>query len=124
MNKQTQFTPYSKDVLPKGFSYPESYLKLAKDTSSIKYDDEYPFPWWFENAKRSINDCMELHERMTGQKGLLVFARHGDWGAFFNTYDKTGNPEVIVYDLGAVDTGGDTITNFDEWLELAIKDAW
>ncbi len=124
MNHQNTFNPYPKEVLPLGFSYPTSYLKLSKNVQSIKYDDKYPFPWWFTDDRDNINEDMKLYEEMTGQKGLIVFARNGDWAAYFSSYDTSGDPEVIVYDLGATNDGSFVVENFDTWLKMAINDTW
>ncbi|KLT03328.1 hypothetical protein M790_11830, partial [Neisseria gonorrhoeae MU_NG25] len=53
-------------MLPKGFKYPQSYLKLAQSTHAINYDEQYSFPWWFENAESNISEVIDIYFEITG----------------------------------------------------------
>jgi hypothetical protein len=66
MIKQSNFNPYPNEMLPIGFIYPEHYLKLAKSTDNINYDEEYVFPWWFENSDKNINEIINIYKEITG----------------------------------------------------------
>ena len=96
MIKQSNFNPYPNEMLPIGFIYPEHYLKLAKSTDNINYDEEYVFPWWFENSDKNINEIINIYKEITGLPNLLPFARNGTWSACFDFLDHSGNPKVIV----------------------------
>lgn len=123
MNKQTSFNPYPKEILPEGFSYPESYLDLSKDTSSINWNSEFMFPWWFENYEEELTEVMSIYQELTGLNNLIPFARNGEWAACFNTNDTSGNPQVIVIDLGNT-KNIEYFNNFNEWLEIAEQNGW
>lgn len=65
MIKQNSFVPYPEAMLPKGFKYPQSYLKLAQSTHAINYDEQYSFPWWFENAESNISEVIDIYFEIT-----------------------------------------------------------
>ena len=99
MIKQNSFVPYPEAMLPKGFKYPQSYLKLAQSTHAINYDEQYSFPWWFENAESNISEVIDIYFEITGIPNLLPFARNQEWAACFDISDKSGNPKIIVVNL-------------------------
>ena len=123
MIKQSNFNPYPNEMLPTGFIYPEHYLKLAKSTDNINYDEEYVFPWWFENSDKNINEIINIYKEITGLPNLLPFARNGTWSACFDFLDHSGNPKVIVIDLDNTENY-EIFNNFDEWLKEAENDGW
>ncbi|MFB6349235.1 hypothetical protein ACFBZI_07360 [Moraxella sp. ZJ142] len=126
MNKQISFSPYPQQMLLEGFSYPQSYLKLSQDTSTINWSSQYLFPWWFEDHgtegaelayrfRKSDSDIVGLN--------LIPFAQNGDWEAYFNADDTSGNPQVIVIDLS--DTKYVSYCDdFDSWLKMAEQNGW
>ena len=112
---QSTFSVYSKEQLPIGFHYPATYLQLAKDTSSL---DSIPyFAWWFKDAENSLPDLLDIYFELTQVKNVLPFARNGDWAACFDLTDTTGDPRVLVFDLG--DAHCVELKNFDDWLDKA-----
>lgn len=117
---QVKFDIYPSVMLPKGFKYPQSYINLSKDLSVIN-ELEY-FPWWFENYRDSIVQHSTILEEATGAPNLISFARNGDLAACFDLTDHSGNPKVLVYDLGANDPPYE-INSFEEWLSEEIEDA-
>lgn len=123
MNKQTAFNPYPQEMLPNGFQYPASYLELSKDTSVIKWDSEYMFPWWFDDCQEDLAEIMNIYQELTALNNLIPFARNGDWAACFNANDTSGNPQVIVVDLGSPKYIS-YCKDFDEWLKTAEENGW
>lgn len=116
------FQPYPNDMLPNGFQYPQGYLNHAKLT-------DYPncFLWWFidqdEKGKRSWN--LRNYRKSEGWKYLddidpIPFARNGDWAAYFDGNDHTGDPKIVVVDLGNKQNSY-RLANFDAWLSHALK---
>lgn len=128
MNQQTSFNPYPQEMLPKGFKYPKSYLELSKDTSTINWDSELMlsriFPWWFEDyGTEGAELSYQLRNKKINNSNLLPFAQNGDWKAYFNANDISGNPQVIVIDL----TDPKYVCycdDFDKWLEMAEQNSW
>ncbi|HFR8706108.1 TPA: SMI1/KNR4 family protein [Neisseria gonorrhoeae] len=123
MIKQNSFVPYPEAMLPKGFKYPQSYLKLAQSTHAINYDEQYSFPWWFENAESNISEVIDIYFEITGIPNLLPFARNQEWAACFDISDKSGNPKIIVVNLNNTKYY-ETFENFDTWLKEAENDGW
>lgn len=92
---------------------------------------DYPktFVWWF--IDNDVHGPMEWEFRLTdkndGWDALadidpIPFARDGDFAAFFDGNDRTGDPKVVVVDLGN-EVYGREYANFDAWLERAFKDS-
>ncbi|UTO04527.1 SMI1/KNR4 family protein [Moraxella sp. FZLJ2107] len=123
MKKQISFNPYSQEMLPGGFKYPKSYLNLSKDTSTINWDSEFMFPWWFEDCQEELTEVMNIHQELAKLNNLIPFARNGDWAACFNANDISGSPQVIVVDLGNPKYVS-YCDNFDKWLEMAEQNGW
>lgn len=108
-------------LLPHEFSYPTGYLSHAESM-------DYPasFLWWFEDNSEELDPCWELRSHW-GSEGWLYldeidpipFARNGDWAAFFDGNDHSGDPKVIVADLGNK-RNSYKLKNFDAWLEEAL----
>lgn len=115
---QNSFKPYVESELPAGFKYPDSYLKLSKNLEVLR--SIHYFPWWFSDAEKSLKEEMEIYYNLTGQKDLIEFARDGDWGLFFDANDHSGDPKVLVYDLGNRENHYEA-TDFDSWLNFVIK---
>ena len=116
--KQSSFKLYAQHDLPNGFKYPESYLKLSlslNKLSSIPY-----FSWWFSDAEESLEEVEDIYYNLTGHRGLVEFARDGDWAACFDLKDHSGNPRVFVYDLGNKKNFYQK-ENFDEWLSFVLN---
>ncbi|WON79068.1 hypothetical protein OK024_08720 [Acinetobacter sp. UGAL515B_02] len=116
---QNTFKPFSEDELPQYFNYPVKYLELSKNLKplhSIPY-----FSWWFYDAVEPLDEIMEIYFSLTGRKNLIVFARDSDWAACFDATDYSGNPKVLVYDLGNRENHYEK-KNFDEWLKFIISE--
>ncbi|WP_373359055.1 hypothetical protein ACEN3H_08705 [Acinetobacter lactucae] len=116
---QNNFKPFSEDELPQGFNYPVKYLKLSKNLKSL-HSIPY-FSWWFYDAVEPLDETMDIYFSLTGCKNLIVFARDGDWAACFDATDYSGDPKVLVYDLGNRENHYEK-KNFDEWLKFVISE--
>jgi hypothetical protein len=117
--------PYAPELLPKGFTYPDSYLEFV---------DQRAVPdrliWWFPDerfghAKRAWE--FRLHWQSKGWLYLneidpIPFARNGDWAAFFDGNDHSGDPRVVVVDLGNK-MNSYKLQNFDAWYQMALKES-
>ena len=120
-----QFTPYSNERLPNGFRYPERYLRFAHGIGIPA-----GLIWGFPNDQygHAANAWrMRLHWKSEGWKYLtdidpIPFARNGDWAAFFDGNDHSGDPRVVVADLGNK-SNSYRLANFDAWLDRALKDS-
>lgn len=116
------FKPYPAEILPKGFIYPTRYLELADNTATVQ-SDEY-FQWWFEDAD---NEGSKLAYRFRNDKieglNLVPFAQNGDLLANFDGDDHSGNPRVVIVDLGNLPFHL-FFDNFDDWLAKAEQDYW
>lgn len=123
MIKQDSFIPYIQTMLPTGFKYPPNYLKLSQSTHTIEYDEEYSFPWWFENAEKDVIELIDSYFEITGIPNLLPFARNGEWAACFDVSDKSGNPKVMVINLDNTENY-EIFNDFDAWLKEAENDGW
>ena len=124
MIKQSAFHPYPSEMLPKGFVYPENYLKLAQSTHSIQYDEEYMFPWWFvDYGTKGAILSYELCHTQIPNRNLIPFAQNGAWKAYFDGDSSVGNPKVIVIDLDNLPFHM-VINHFDDWLLLAEQEYW
>lgn len=119
---QSSFLPYDKEQLPEEFKYPEQYLQF-----SIGIDFPKGIAWWFINSdtdggrlgwslRKSYSDWKNI-----GNRDLIPFARLNDNAAFFDGGDTTGNPRVIVIDLGNKRHSYE-VESFSIWLNDAIKD--
>lgn len=121
---QKSFSPYPDTWLSKNFIYPRSYLRLSKSTESIFYNEKYRFPWWFEDYKEDRKSLTwQLRNNNIPSLNLVPFAKNGDWLANFDGNDTSGNPRVIVVDLGDLPFHM-IIKDFDERLLLAEQDYW
>lgn len=111
-------------MLPDGFRYPQAYLDHAKSYEYPRY-----FLWSFtDHEKRGpIAWDNRLHWAANGWNALadidpIPFARNGDFAAYFDGNDHSGDPKVVVVDLGNKVYGRE-YANFDAWLEQAFKDS-
>jgi len=121
---QKSFIPFAKDILPEGFKYPEGYLSHAKAM-------DYPvsFLWWFSDNTKKIDSDWEFRLYWQSEGWLYLdeidpipFARDGDWAAYFNGNDHSGDPSIVVVDLGNKQNSY-KLPNFDAWLDKALKDS-
>lgn len=120
---QTKFTPYPLNLLPNGFKYPEKYLQLS---DHLYFSDA--FIWWFEDAdteggKLAWKLRLSYREwKNIGERNLIPFAQLNDDAAFFDGDDTSGDPKVIVIDLGNKQRMYE-LDNFDIWLREALVDS-
>lgn len=121
---QKKFTPYPNELLPNKFLYPKKYLEVSENPSFIEHTKDYDFHWWFEDyGTESAEIAYKFRNSDVTGLNLIPFANNGDWQAYFDGDDTSGNPKVIVVDL--TDLPFHIIyNNFEEWLDLAIKDTW
>lgn len=123
---QSSFNPYPDELLPPGFKYPKSYLKIASQPDLIVYKGSYHFfEWIFESygtqgsklAYQSRNDHLP-------NTNLIPFAyRATRWGAYFDGDDTSGDPRTIVVDFFRLPNHS-VHRSFDVWLSLALQDYW
>ena len=124
MIEQKSFKPYPQEMLPKGFKYPESYLKLSQSTESIIPDEELGFPWGFDNyGTEGAALSYEYRNHDFPELNLVPFAHCCEWIAYFDGNDHSGNPRVFVVDLTDL-SAHCWCKDFDEWLTDAINIAW
>ncbi|MFM2483475.1 hypothetical protein [Celerinatantimonas sp. YJH-8] len=116
---QKKFTIYDKSQLPKHFSYPEKYIIMSAEANLPEY-----FEWWFEDAdtpagKLAWNLRHSYKEwKNMKDKNLIPFAQLNDDAAFFDGNDTSGNPKVIVIDLGNTERNYE-FCDFDSWFDFA-----
>lgn len=118
---QKTFRTYDIERLCPGFKYPSKYLELAKLN-----DLPDNFPWWFDDADTEGGQ-LSLKLRGSydswvgvGRKNLIPFAQLNDDAAFFDGDDLSGDPKVIVIDLGNKERAYE-LQNFEAWLHDALK---
>lgn len=122
MIKQKSFKPYPVEILPDRFIYPARYLQLANCTKTVQ-SDEY-FQWWFyEFGTQAAELAFTLRNEDIEGFNLVPFAKNGDWLANFDGDDFSGDPKVIVVDLGDLPFYM-TCENFTDWLAKAEQDYW
>lgn len=118
-------TPYSADLLPQGFSYPAGYLRLAEPGAVPK-----GLIWWFpgeEFGHAASEWKLRNHWAADGWHALagidpIPFARNGDFAAFFDGNHRSGDPPVVVVDLGNRQKGR-RLANFEAWRQEALEDS-
>lgn len=119
---QGKFNPYPKNLLPIKFIYPVKYLEISENPKLVNHNKDYHFRWWFEDA---VNEGSKLSYRLRNDKieglNLVPFAQNGDWLANFDGDDHSGDPKVIVVDLGDLPFYM-TCENFADWLTKAEQD--
>lgn len=121
---QKFFTPFPKELLPEGFRYPERYISHSQSMDYPKY-----FLWWFSDNKEKIDSDWTFRHHWQSEGWLYLdeidpipFARNGDWAAYFDGNDHSGDPRVVVADLGNKKNSY-KLSNFDVWLDQALKDS-
>ena len=121
---QDNFNPYPKDLLPTKFIYPVKYLEISENPKLVSHNKDYHFRWWFEDA---VNEGSKLSYRLRNDKieglNLVPFAQNGDWLANFDGDDTSGNPRVVVVDLGDLPFHM-ICEDFADWLTKAEQDYW
>lgn len=121
---QEKFNPFPRSLLPDGFYYPNKYLSIAKNPKLVSHNKSYHFRWWFDDYG---TESAELSYQFRGQKvpnkNLIPFAQNGDWKAYFDGDDTSGNPQVIVVDLTNLPFHV-LLRDFNEWLSIAENDKW
>ena len=121
---QDNFNPYPKDLLPTKFIYPVKYLEISENPKLVNHNKDYHFRWWFEDA---VNEGSKLSYRLRNDKieglNLVPFAQNGDWMAYFDGDDISGNPRVVIVDLGDLPFHM-ICEDFDDWLTKAEQDYW
>ncbi|WP_330961314.1 hypothetical protein [Photobacterium sp. 53610] len=120
---QDKFSPYNANLLPVGFEYPDKYLNISAHNNLPN-----GFVWWFEDANTEGSKlAWELRSAYKdwfniGDRNLIPFAQFNDDVAFFDGNDTTGNPRVIVIDLGNKKRSYELL-DFDVWLCEALKES-
>ena len=120
---QEFFAPYSDNMLPAGFKYPDRYIQFSRGVN---------FPsgllWRFKDAglesgQSSWSLRLSRKEwRNMENRNLIPFAQMNDDAAFFDGDDTSGDPKVIVLDLGNKNRSYE-LPNFDAWLKDALEDS-
>lgn len=108
---------YSQDKIPKGFKYPELFLKEIDLNNNL-------YPWIFIDVDSDAGELLHTIAMSDG-KNLVPFAslENGDGdAACFDGNDCSGNPAVIMLILD--DSGRSySFKDFSEWLKKAKSDA-
>lgn len=118
---QRGFHTYSAAQLPADFKYPRKYLDFAK---SIDLPND--FAWWFDDAGTEGGELSwrlrQSYDAWIGLEGrnLIPFAQLNDDAAFFDGDDLSGDPRVVVIDLGNKERVYE-LPNFDAWLGDVLK---
>ncbi|WP_445570974.1 hypothetical protein [Pseudomonas sp. E102] len=121
MKMQERFCTYSVDQLPAGFKYPSRYLDFAKSIGLPK-----DFSWWFDDAS---TEGGQLSWKLRGSYGewvglegrnLIPFAQLNDDAAFFDGDDLSGDPKVVVIDLGNKERVYE-LPSFEAWLHDVLQ---
>lgn len=125
MIEQKSFIPFPDELLPKGFKYPEHYRALSCSTETIIPDKQYGFPWCFDDYGTTGAELSYEYRNQGKPDGfnLIPFANNGDWFAYFDGNDCSGNPKVFVFDETDLPFHI-CCKDFDEWLKDAINIAW
>lgn len=116
------FTPYADEILPPGFKYPKRYLDMSKGIGMTEYTG-----WDFGNSDTEAGQhglSLQGHyNRWAIVRGrfLIPFAQCMDDAAFFDGCDTSGDPKVIVLDLGNKERGFE-LENFDAWVEMTLRE--
>ena len=111
--------------MPAGFRYAESYLRFGHEVACPDM-----LIWWFPNEEFGHATRAWSNRHHWQSKGWLYlddidpipFARNGDWAAYFDGNDRSGDPRVVVVDLGNKENSY-KLENFDAWLTQALKDS-
>lgn len=120
---------YDLPILPVGFSFPMSFLELAR---SNQLPDIEPWSFLFTDMPSSLNYYGAMLQKYP-DKPLIPFAIIDDKSGFYNDGyavlacfdgdDKSGNPKVYFHDYAkpkAVDWRGRfSLSNFSEWLKVS-----
>lgn len=112
-------------MLPHGFCYPEHYLRLVQGTgvpNSLIWD--FPDDQFGHAARAWENRYYWQSEGWLYLDEIdpIPFARSGDWAAFFDGNDHSGDPKVIVVDLGNKRSSY-KLPNFDAWFDRALMES-
>lgn len=113
---QDKFNPCPKNLLPIKFIYPIKYLEISENPKLVNHNKGYHFRWWFEDAN---SDVSKLSYKYRNDKiegfNLIPFANNGEWEAYFDGDNHSGNPRVIVVDLSDLPFHM-ICENFADWL--------
>ena len=125
LTPQGSFTPFPAETLPDGFQYPKLYLQFA---TSIGFPTG--LIWWFVSAQTPGGDLAWDNRlywssegwRFLGEIDPIPFAKNGDWAAYFDGRDPSGDPAIVVADLGNR-ANAYRLDSFDAWLDRAREDS-
>ncbi len=109
------FTPIPDDILPEGFRYPEYYLKLSNGLNIPE-----KMIWEFDSADYEASQIAWGTRNDYGEN-LVPFAQERDWAAYFDGNDTSGDPGVIVINLGNTENTYYR-ENFAAWYQDALED--
>lgn len=118
---QKEFLTYAKELLPTGFRYPEKYLQF-----SVGIDFPEEIDWWFISSNTESGKLgwslrnIYIEWKNIGNRNLIPFAKLNDYAAFFDGDNITGDPSVIMIDLGNKQHTLE-VENFDAWLKIALE---
>jgi len=110
------FTPYPDRILPDGFKYPDRYLELSKGI-----DVPEKLIWEFEDTENEEISRLAWQNSKKRGENLIPFAQERDYKAYFDGNDTTGDPGVIVIDLGNTENTYYR-ENFAAWYQDALED--
>lgn len=114
---------YSKQELPKGFSFLHSFLEIVHQDSILDIK-----PWWFFYEFETLSKQWLLEiKKQYPTRSLVPFAKvsYSDDIVCFDGSDTSGDPKVFFVHAfaspGWEDRGN--VQNFDEWLKLAKEES-
>jgi len=125
---------YEQPILPKGFSFPSSYVELAKNGL---IDNLEPWLLLYNDMATSLSYYGSMLLKYK-EHCLIPFAVASDQSGIFNDgyvvlacfdgNDHSGNPKVYFHDYGYNEQYPDWdkryhLNNFDEWLKLAKEES-
>lgn len=120
MNKLNNGYDLLEDILPKGFKYPESFLKIV-NVKNIK-DVPYPEPYYFLGEfPDSLRTWDKVIKKQYPKRVLIPFAKdeNTDDVFCFDGTDTSGNPKVYQVHTYASEGWEDRgyWDSFDDWYE-------
>lgn len=116
---------YPAELLPEGFRYPEAYVRFPEGVSLPE-----KFVWSFPGEGFGIAQLAWEARHDWGEDGWVClqkidpipFAESGDWAAYFDGNDHSGDPKIVIIEMGNPGYVNE-LDNFQAWLKIALEDS-